>query len=88
MRLTDAVQGGRRAALEALRDRLAVEVERVAEEGFCQVCRRGSSSIAPLAKQLRDVVAELDGLSGSEEVSLVDDLAAKRVARRSAAQGS
>ena len=88
-RLSDAVSSGdRRAALEALRDRLAVEVERVAEEGFCTTCKRGSSSIAPLAKQLRDVIGELDQLPVVEDGSVVDDLASRRAARRAAAAGS
>lgn len=58
-----AASGDRVEALRALRDRLAVEVERVAEDGFCVECKRGSSSVAPLAKQLRDVLAELAEVS-------------------------
>jgi hypothetical protein len=86
--VSEVRSGDRRRALVALRDRLAVEVERVAEDGFCPACKRGSSSVAPLAKQLRDVVEELDRLPVAEGESVVDDLDARRAARRAAAAGS
>ena len=80
--LVSAVESGdRRAALEALRDRLAVEVERVAEEGFCDVCKRGSSSVAAVAKQLRDTLADLAALPAAVEGTPLDDLAARRSRR-------
>lgn len=78
MSLIDAVKGDRRKGLEALRDRLAEEVERVAEDGFCPACKRGSSSIAPLAKQLTDVLAHLDALPKSTEGTPLDELARRR----------
>lgn len=83
-----AASGDRRRALEALRDRLAAEVERVADEGFCVECKRGSSSIAPVAKQLRDVLDALDAMPESEGSSVVDDLAARRAERKARAAGS
>lgn len=71
-----AASGDRRATLEALRALLAVSLVD-AEPG----------QRAPLAKQMRDVLAELDALPTGKEVSTSDDLASRRVARRSAAAG-
>ncbi|WP_189243164.1 hypothetical protein [Planobispora rosea] len=69
--LFSAVQSGdRRAALEAIRDRLAAEL--VEADG------RDAASIA---KELRTTLSELDALPGGEE-SKLDDLAARRAARR------
>lgn len=62
--------GGRRAALEAIRDKLAVEL--AATEGF---------HAGPLARELRAVLAELDELPDGKRESTVDDLAARRAAR-------
>lgn len=59
--------GDRKEALEALRDRLAVELD--------------EAPSAALAKSLAEVLRQLDSLGG-EEQSEVDDLRAKRAARR------
>lgn len=76
--LTEAVASGdRRRALTALRDRLAEEIEG----------SRSSMAIAPMAKQLTDVLKELDGLPIPGEVSRVDELA-RRAARRREAAGA
>ena len=83
-----AASGDRRRTLEALRDRLAEEVERVSDEGFCFKCKRGSSSVAPNAKLLADVLKQLDELPEVEGSSVVDDLAARRTARKARAAGS
>jgi hypothetical protein len=83
-----AASGDRRRALEALRDRLAEEVERVSDEGFCFTCKRGSSSVAPNAKLLADVLKQLDELPEVEGSSVVDDLAARRAERKARAAGS
>ena len=80
MSLREDVSGEYRDALVALRDRLAEEVERVAEEGFCPHCKRGSSSIAPLSKQLADVLRELSSLK-QPEGSIVDEIAKRRSER-------
>ena len=81
--LTEAVASGdRRRALEALRDRLAVEVERVADDGFCAECKRGSSSVAPLAKQLVDVLAALDSIAPAQEGTPLDELNRRRATRK------
>ncbi len=88
--LVEAVASGdRRRALEALRDRLAVEVERVAEDGFCPECKRGSSSVAPLAKRLEDVLEALDELPGAAktEGTPLDELRRRRLERKPAAAG-
>lgn len=73
---TAATSGDRRTALEALRDHLAAALE-VADE----------RSVAPIANQLRQVLADLDEIPAAEEASTVDDLAARRATRRSAASG-
>lgn len=70
----EVASGDRRRALEALRDKLVASIEET--EGF---------HVAPLAKQLSDVLVQLDGLK-EPEVSAVDDLARRRDARRAAAQ--
>jgi len=69
--------GDRRATLEALRDRLARAVDNDAS----------LSVLAPLANQLRAVLADLDEMPAKKGGSVVDDLAARRTDRRSAAQG-
>lgn len=65
-------QGDRRRSLEALRDHLAAELED----------SPATVAIAPMAKELRAVIEELDSLPLAKEASPVDDLAAKRQARR------
>jgi hypothetical protein len=85
--LVQAAQSGDRTrTLQALRDRLAEEVERVADDGFCPHCKRGSSSVAPVAKQLRDVLGELAELSPVVRKDPVrDELERRRAARKPAA---
>ncbi|MGI5293261.1 hypothetical protein ACQEVF_59485 [Nonomuraea polychroma] len=73
--ITGAVQGDKRAALEAIRDRLAAELVRA----------KGQAAAA-VAKELRATIDALEALPGGE-VSAVDDLTAKRAARRAKAQG-
>ncbi|MGK5737264.1 hypothetical protein [Micromonospora sp. URMC 103] len=68
--------GDRRAALEAIRDRLAGELT-VAE----------GREVASVAKELRETIRELDSLPLPEGVSGVDQLAKKRAARRRKAAG-
>lgn len=75
--LVNAVESGdRREALEAIRDRLAAEM--AGAEG---------RDAATIAKELRAVMTELDALPGGE-VSKLDDLAARRAARRADAASS
>jgi hypothetical protein len=77
MNLSEAVAKGRREGLVALRDVLAASV------GLADPDRR-----APLAKQLSEVMRELDSLPNAEVVSRVDELKAKRAKRRPAAKDS
>lgn len=63
--------GDRRASLEAIRDKLGRELE--------QAVGRDAATIA---KELRAVIAELDALPGGKEASTVDELHARRAARR------
>ena len=66
--------GDRWASLTALRDLLASQLEDASPR-----------DVAPLSRQLRDVMAELDSRP-AQEVSPVDDLQARRSARREAAR--
>lgn len=76
--LRDVVgSGDRRCALQAIRDRLAEELGAA-----------NGAAAAVLAKELRATLAELDALPGGREVSPVDDLSARRAARRADAAGS
>lgn len=78
MGLPDVVASGdRRKSLEAIRDHLALNL--VDAEG---------REIAPIAKELRAVMAEIYSLPGEREGSKSDELAAKRAARRAAASNS
>lgn len=73
--VASAMHGDKRTALEAIRDRLAVEL-----------ARSKGQAAAAVAKELRAVIDALDALPGGE-VSPVDDLAAAREARRANAAG-
>lgn len=75
--LAAVVQGGdRRKSLEALRDRLAADIDSA-----------DARLVPALAKQLVDVLRDIEGLR-EPEGSALDDLAARRVARISDAAGS
>ncbi|MEV2277719.1 hypothetical protein AB0I72_19245 [Nocardiopsis sp. NPDC049922] len=63
--------GDRQASLEALRNELARRLPRASDR-----------EAAPLATQLRLVLAELDAMKSGEAGDVVDDLAARRAARR------
>jgi hypothetical protein len=76
-RVTGAVGGGdRRTALEAVRDKLAAELDEAT-----------GRTAAVVAKELRATIAELEALPGGKEVSAVDEFTARREARRAEAQG-
>ena len=72
-----AATGDRRKTLERLRQELATEID----------AKPGARDLAALSRQMQQVLAELDGLSGSKKESKVDDLAARRAARRADAKG-
>lgn len=73
--LVGAVAGDKRAALEAIRDRLAAEL-----------IRSKGQAAAVVAKELRAVIDAIEALPGGEE-SALDELTRRREARRAAAQG-
>lgn len=76
MGLPDVVAAGDRGdSLEAIRDRLAKELDEA--EG---------RDVAPIAKELRAVIAEIYSLPRAKEGSKSDELAARRTARRAAAE--
>jgi hypothetical protein len=70
-------QGDRRASLEAIRDHLAKELEDAP----------ATVAVAPIAKQLADVIRELESLPGARKDSKSDELASRRAARRAKAAG-
>lgn len=77
MSLPEVVAGGDlRASLEAVRDELA---RRLVD---------ADKDAAQLARQLTIVLHELSTLSNPAEESKVDEIAARRAARRSTATGS
>ncbi|WP_159400886.1 hypothetical protein [Streptomyces sp. NRRL B-24484] len=71
-----AASGDRRATLEAIRDQLARELAETV-----------GPAAAVLSKELRATLAELESLPGGREVSVLDELDARRAARRAEAQG-
>lgn len=66
--------GDRRKSLEAIRNYLAVEL-----------AQSSGRDVAAIARELREVIRELDSLPTSEEVSGVDQLARRRANRRDSA---
>lgn len=92
-RIGDVVPlGGRRASLEAIRDRLAAETndtlwQRHKEECEC-FCGMGDGRLlVAIVKELRAVIAELETLPNAAETSTSDQLAARRAARIADASG-
>lgn len=74
--LLAAAQGGdRREVLMVLRDVLAARIEKAP-----------ATAVAPMAKQLAEVLRQLDE-SGGAEGDAVDEFTARREARIAAAQG-
>lgn len=69
--VTAALSGDKRATLIALRDRLAQEIETA-----------GARDLAPLSRQLTEVLRQLDEVPDKKEVTVTDDIAARREARR------
>jgi hypothetical protein len=70
----EAGSGDQVRALTALRDKLAAELDAMV-----------GKDCAPLARALVAVLEKLNALGVSREESAVDDLAARRTARRAAA---
>lgn len=71
----DAVSGDRRQALTAIRNCLAAELDDAS-----------GRDVAPIARELRAVIAELDALpTGKEETGPVADLSRRIAAKRRSA---
>lgn len=75
MSLPDDVATDQRTGLEAIRDRLAAELEDAS-----------GRDVASIARELRLTIAELESLPSKREESKVDDLTARRDRRRAANQ--
>lgn len=73
MSLPEDVATDQRTALEAIRDRLAAELEEA-----------GGRDVASIARELRLTLAEIENLPSKREESKVDDLTARREQRRRA----
>lgn len=69
--VTAALSGDKRATLVALRDRLVKEIEEA-----------GARDLAPLSRQLMEVLKALDEVPDEKEVSAANDIANRRNARR------
>lgn len=69
--VTAALSGDKRVTLIALRDRLAEELENA-----------GARDVAPLSRQLMEVLKALDEAPDEKEVTPADDIASRRNARR------
>ncbi len=69
-----ASSGDRLATLEALRDRLARDLDRAYE----------ARDVAPLALRLTDVLAQIDAMPTSRQECAADEIAERRAARRGA----
>jgi hypothetical protein len=70
--LVESIKNGdQRASLEAIRDKLALEL-----------ATSESRDSAVIAKELRATITALEALPGGKEVSTLDDLAARRTRRR------
>lgn len=76
MGLPESVAAGRRQGLEAVRDRLAAELDEAS-----------GRDVASIGRELRMTLAELDQLPSGREESAVDDLAERRRTRRAQASG-
>lgn len=72
MSVSDAVNSGRVAILEALRARLAAEID------GCE----NAKDLPALVLRLTDVVEQLDSMPTSEQVSAADEIAERRASRR------
>ena len=69
-------QGDIRASLEAVRDRLAEEIDTA----------RYAKDVPPLVQRLVDVIERLEKLPDSGQVDTVDEFTARRERRRAAAR--
>jgi hypothetical protein len=75
--LSAAASGDRRAALIAMRDKLAAEMDQAP-----------AAVIAQVAARLQSVLAEIDGLASQGEMDLADQLAQRRLDRIAATKSA
>ena len=75
--LTDLSSEDRGVALAAIRDALAANL-----------LDAEPKEVASIAKQLRETIRELEQVAAPREESVVDDLAARRAARRTGTEDS
>lgn len=84
--VSDASSEGRRATLEAIRFRLAKMLDGAAGHEPGCMCECGAAydvrAMAPISKELREVMEQLDDLPNEEGGSEVGDIAAQRQKRR------
>ena len=73
--------GDYRTSLEALRDVLADRLMVAADDP------RRLIHVAPISKQLSDVLARIESLPNAERASVSDDLRARRASRRAVSEG-
>jgi hypothetical protein len=80
----------RRALLEAIRDRLIAELDGDAGHRVTCRCKCGvppdARTVPTLAKELRELLKEIDGLPDERGESILDDLAEKRRRRQGGAR--
>ncbi|MEB3367406.1 hypothetical protein [Saccharopolyspora mangrovi] len=80
---TVVARGKRLEALEAYRDALAAEMERLR---FSQSANEAAGrDFSIMGKELRQVMAEIDEIGGVAEGDLLDELSKRRSERRSGA---
>jgi hypothetical protein len=85
--------GDVRASLVAIRDRLADEIDDIRWSKHKRECRcvcdmADLRALVAVAKELRAVIAAIDALPGSAEVSDLDQLADRRARRLAEAAGT
>jgi len=90
-KVASADHASRRALLEALRDRLIAELDGDAgHRTYCK-CKCGvapdARTVPTLAKELRELLKEIDCLPDERGESKLDDLTEKRRRRQAAAAG-
>lgn len=89
-KVASADPDSRRALLEAIRDRLIAELDGDAGHRRSCECNCGvppdARTVPTLAKELRELLKEIDGLPDERGESKLDDLAGKRRQRQAAAR--
>jgi hypothetical protein len=90
LKVAESLPAGRRAALEAIRNRLALELDGDAGHRRGCECKCGvppdARTVPTLAKELREVIREIDDLPEQTGETELDQLAALRTQRQEAAR--